>query len=98
MSKSALLDLVSDSRRKTIYHEEDGKTFIETRQDVDPIIAAAKRISEMPKDKELTLVRLIPEAVLNRSYIEGLFHDEKKWREWGNSPEGRAFSTWEGTI
>lgn len=99
MSKAALLDLVPDAKRATIYHEEDGKTFIETRQDVDPIIRAAKEIQELPKDKEMTLVRLIPEAVLNRAYIEGWFHDEKAWRRWANSPEGMAFDTWgRGTI
>ena len=34
MAKSALLDLVPASRRQTIWHEEDGRLFIETRQEV----------------------------------------------------------------
>lgn len=99
MSKKALLDFVADSRRTTIYHEQDGKTFIETRQDVAPIIKAAKEIQELPKNKEMTLVRLIPEAVLNRSYIEGWFHDDKAWRRWANGPEGKMYDTWgRGTV
>jgi hypothetical protein len=36
MSKSALLDVIQDSRRKLVYHEEDGKTYVETRQDTPP--------------------------------------------------------------
>lgn len=98
MSKSALLDMVPESRRLTIYHEEDGVTRVESRQDVEPIMRAAAEIMELPKNKSMTLVRLIPEVVFNRACTEGWLHDDAAWRRWANSPEGKAFATWEGTV
>lgn len=99
MSKRALLDMCPQDRTQVIWHEEDDCTYIETKQDVDPIMRAAREMMELPKDKEMTLVRLIPKEVLNRSFLEGWFNDDKKWREWANGPEGRAFDTWgRGTV
>ena len=98
MSKSALLDFLPDARRASIYHEEDGKTFIETRQDVAPIIQAAKDMWADNPPKDFRRVALIPEAVLNQSYIEGWFGDEAAWRKWANDPANRDFRTCAGTI
>lgn len=98
MSKQALLDLAANRRTKVIYHEQDGKTFIEHRQDVEPVIRAAKILSERKPDKDFTRVALIPENVLNQAFTEGWFHDEDAWRRWANDPANKVFRTTEGTI
>ncbi len=98
MSKSALLDMVFGSRRKTIYHEEDGKTYIETRQDVEHILDAAKMARERTPNKEMTLVAYSPEEVLNQSFVEGWFDDTAQWRKWANAPENAGYRTTKGTI
>lgn len=98
MSKSALLDMLPDSRRQTIYHEEDNLRFIESRQDVSHIIKAAK---EMWCDKpplDMRRVALIPETVLNQSFTEGWFDDPAAWKKWANDPANRDYRTCAGTI
>lgn len=98
MSKSALLDLIPDSRRKTLYHEEDGLTYIETRQDVAPVIQAAKDLWCDNPPIEMRRVALIPEAVLNQAFIDGWFHDEAAWKKWANDPANACYRTTKGTI
>ena len=98
MSKQALLDMIPGARRKTIYHEEDGKTVLETRQDVEHIIEAAKYFRGLKPDMEMTRVALIPEEVLNQSFIEGWYHDDAQWRKWANDPANECYRTWKGTI
>lgn len=98
MSKSALLDLVAGSRRATIYHEEDGRTFIESRQDVAPIIQAAKDLWDDKPPLDMRRVAVIPETVLNQAFTEGWFHDEAAWKKWANNPANAAFRTCKGTI
>jgi hypothetical protein len=98
MSKSALLDLIPEERRKVFYHEEDGRTYIETRQDLTPVIRAAKILSERRPNKDFTRVALIPKETLNKALLEGWFHDESAWRKWANDPANKLFRTTEGTI
>lgn len=98
MSKSALLDLVADDRRKVIYHEEDGKTFVETRQDVAPIIAAAKEMWCDNPPLDMRRVAVIPKTVLDDALIEGWFHDEATWKRWANDPANACYRTCKGTI
>lgn len=94
MSKSALLDVVAESRRKTIYHEEDGRKYIESRQDCTHLIEAAKILAEAPPRKEdgWRFLGLIPETVMNQAMIEGWFHDAKRWRQWLNDRDNRALN------
>lgn len=98
MSKSALLDMVPDARRKTIYHEQDGKTFIETRQDVANIIKAAAIIADEPPGKDFRHVGFIPDSELNRAFVEGWFHDKAAWKRWLNDPDNAAYRTWKGRV
>lgn len=98
MSKAALLDMLPQERRKVIYHEEDGKTHIETRQDLEPIIKAAKILSQRKPGKDFTRVALIPKTTLDKALIEGWFHDEEAWRRWANDSANKVFRTTEGTI
>ena len=94
MSKSALLDICMDRRRKVIYHEEDGKTFVETRQDVTHLVEAAKVLAEAPPRKEdgWRFLCVIPDTVFDQAAREGWLHDKKRWRQWMNDGDNRAFN------
>jgi hypothetical protein len=92
MAKSAPLSFDAEKRVKIIYHEEDGKTFVETRQDTTHLIEAAKLLAEIPPDPEtgLRFICNIDEATYNRAIIEGWFHDKAAWRRWASNPDNRA--------
>ncbi len=98
MSKSHLLDVVADSRRVTIQHEQDGKIYFESRQDVAPIIKAASDMWDDKPPLDMRHVALIPEAVLNQAFNEGWFHDESAWKRWANDPANACYRTCAGTI
>jgi hypothetical protein len=98
MSKSALLDLVADSRRKTLFHEEDGKTYVESRQDVEPILEAARIMADEVPGKEFRHAAFVPETVLNQAFVEGWFHDPGAWKAWANDPANRDYRTWGGRL
>ena len=98
MSKSALIDAVAGARRQTILHEEDGRRWIESRQDVEPIIRAARLIADQPPDKEFRHAAYIPESELNRAFTEGWFHDSAAWRRWANDPANACYRTWAGRL
>lgn len=98
MSKSALLDILPGERRKTIMHEEDGKTYVESRQDVEPLIEWIGRAKDRPQDPEFRHAAEVPMTVLNQAFIEGWFHDPKAWKKWLNDPDNRAFRVWEGRL
>ena len=94
MSKSALIALVPEARRKLIYHEEDGRTLIETRQDCAPLIEAARILAEQPPDRETgwRFVGFIPDVVWNQACAEGWLHDKARWRRWFRERDNRAFN------
>lgn len=99
MAKKALIDFDPFTRRKTIYAEEDGQTFIETKQDCEGIVAAAKAMSELSHtDKSMKPVAFIPMEVLNKAYIEGWFDDKDRWRSWVNDPDNRDFRITTGRL
>lgn len=98
MSKSALLDLLPDARKKLVYHEEGGRTFIETRQDVTHIIEAAKIMADEKPGKDFRHAAYIPEAVMDRAFNEGWFHDPQAWKRWANDPANAQYRTWNGRL
>jgi hypothetical protein len=98
MSKSALLDLVPDARRKTILHEEDGRCWIESRQDVGPVIEAARMIADEAPGRDFRHAAFVPESELNRAFAEGWFHDPKAWKRWANDPANACYRTWKGRL
>jgi len=98
VSKAALLDLIPESRRQTILHEEDGRRWIETRQDVDPVIRAASILGDQAPGKDFRHAAFIPETVLNQAFNEGWFHDPAAWKRWANDPANDAFRTWKGRL
>lgn len=98
MAKSALLNLVVPDHRKVIYHEEDGRNYVETRQNVDHIIRAAEELFDSRRASEFQRVALIPDAVFDRAANEGWLNDPKAWRKWANDPANECFRTWKGTL
>lgn len=94
MSKSALLAFVADDRRKTIMHEEDGKTYVETRQDATHIIAAAAILADVPPDPKdgWRFLGFLPAPVFDQACIEGWIHDKARVRQWLNDRDNRAFN------
>jgi hypothetical protein len=94
MSKKALLDICAASRRKLIYHEEDGKTYLETRQDAEPLIEAARILADVPPDPQTgwRFVGFIPDAIWNKACAEGWLHDKAKWRAWMRDRDNRAYN------
>lgn len=98
MSKKALLDALPDARRKTILHEQDGRAWIESRQDVTHIIAAAKIVADEAPGRDFRHAAFIPESELNRAFTEGWFHDPKAWKRWANDPANRDYRTWKGHL
>ena len=98
MSRSALLDLLPDARRKTLLHAEDGRHFIECRQDVAPIVEAARLLAEEAPDRDFRHAAFIPESELNRAFTEGWFHDPAAWKRWANDPANACYRTWPGRL
>jgi len=98
MSRSALLDAVPDARRKTLLHEEDGRCWIESRQDVAPLIRAAAMVADVAPGRELRHAAFIPETELNRAFTEGWFHDRAAWKRWANDPANGCYRTWKGRL
>ena len=98
MSRSALLDLVPASRRKTLLHEEDGRHYVESRQDVAPILAAARMVADAPPGRDFRHAAFIPESELNRAFTEGWFHDPAAWKRWANDPANAGYRTWKGRL
>jgi hypothetical protein len=98
MAKRALLDFDPIKRRKIVWAEEDGKTYIETKQDCQTLVDAAKAMSDLPHDKDFKPVAFIPDEVLNQAMLEGWFHDQARWRRWVNDPDNQAFRITQGRL
>lgn len=92
MAKRALLNVDPMKRKWTYYAEEDGKTYTDTYQDVEPMIEAAKVLAEEPPDPStgMRFMCVIPDDVMDRAMREGWLEDPKAWRKWMN--ENPAFT------
>ena len=77
MAKKGLLDLNEGARRATLAHLEDGVWRVESRQETDHIVKAAKILADEPRGKDFRHVGFIPETDLNKMMLDGSFHDPK---------------------
>lgn len=84
MAKTAPLSIDPRKRVKVLYHEEDGKTFVEHRQDVDALGRAASILADEPPDPEtgMRFVCFIDDATWARAISEGWMHDKERWRRY----------------
>lgn len=99
MSNKFVLD--ADPGHVQYYHHDpldEDKLILEDVYDVEPIINEAKRLSEMNPGREFRHVGIIPPHVLDQAAREGWINDQKKWREWLNDPDNRAFRTHPGRV
>ena len=80
--RNQMLDWLADERRATLMHKESGKTYIESRQDAEPILEFVKIRAEMPDDKDFKYLGEIPKATINQAIIEGWVDDPKAWKRW----------------
>ena len=90
--------LANNGNRVTILHDEDGKHLIESRQDVEHIVKAAKIIADETPGKDFRHAAYIPETEMNRAFLEGWFHDPKAWKKWANDPANSCYRTWAGRL
>lgn len=92
--RSAPLSFDHAKRSKTIFHQEDGKTYVERRQDVSHLTEAAKILAEVPPDPEtgMRFVCFIDDVTLERAMLEGWFHDKEAWRRWAKDRDNRMFN------
>ena len=93
-SKKSLLSADPFKRKQSIFHLEDGKTYVETRQDVSHLTEAAKVLAEAPPEPEsgLRFVCYIPDTVFNQAAREGWLHDKDAWRKWARDRDNRQFN------
>ena len=99
MSLDRLLDWDSSANMAEGFHESpDGDLIISETQQVDHIVQAAKDMSELTPSTEWRHAAYIPEVVYNRAYREGWHLDSKRWKEWANKPENKAFRPWPGKL
>ena len=80
--KNKLLDWLADERRAALWHREDGKTHIETKQDAEPIVEFVKARAQMPQDKDFKFIGSVPMQAVNQALIEGWCNDPKAWRKY----------------
>lgn len=78
----ALLDGISEEKRGTIWHEEDGVVRLESRQNVDGVLKFVKLRSQMSDDKDFKYIGEIPKATLEQAMIEGWVDDSAAWQRW----------------
>lgn len=72
--------------------------IIETVEDVEPILARAKMLSEMSRNKGeiFTHVAIASEEVCAQALREKW--DDADWTKWLNASENRPFRTYPGTV
>lgn len=86
---------------KQIVHvdqENPGDLIIESIQDCEPIIEAAKILSEQTPGDTFRHAAFIPQFMWNQAVQEGWLHDKAKWKRVLNDPDNRAFRTWPGRL
>ena len=78
----------------------DFQTVME--MECEPLIAEIKAMRENQtinrKGEIFRLAAVVPAPIVEKSMIEGWFHDDKKWADWMNDGQNRDFRVYEGRI
>lgn len=87
------------------YSEEDGRSYIETVQDVEPILDANKRAMAENKnarfDSAMNMVASIPLVIIEKYWNEkgiDLINDEAEMRKFLNDPDNKFCRTMGGKV
>lgn len=90
----------SDGVRRTMISDDDDPKNIRVYTEVDmtSVVENNKAFRELhPRYSTNKLVaRGIPMTVYEQSILEDW--DEKRWAQWLNDPDNRAFRVWEGHV
>jgi len=76
--------------------ERPGDLTVEELQDCEPVLEAARRLSEATPGRELRHVAFIPAVIMNRALRERW--DPEDFRKWANDPDNKLFRTWPGRL
>lgn len=75
------------------------QVVVHDEQEVGDILRANSRDADVDQTgRHFRLAARIPLAVVQQAIAEGWVHDRKKWREWLNNSDNRAFRVWGGRV
>jgi hypothetical protein len=99
-SRKRLLETVDDGRLHLLHHDTENPThvIVEELEDCEPIIEAAKRLSDAAPSKEFRHAAFIPHFVMAKATREGWLNDPQAWKRWANDPDNECFRTWKGRL
>ena len=88
-----LLD--KDDISTTVFHEEDGKYYINRVQDVEPIIDDNKvdYNNGTQQGSDMRRVASIPLVIVDELMRKGIWGDPARLKVWLNDPDNRLFRT-----
>jgi hypothetical protein len=98
MAASALFSAHPEYRALVRWFEEDGLVYVESRQDVEPIIKAAQERAEWPAGKEFRHTAYMPMEIYGQACREGWINDRARVRRWLNDSANACFRTWKGVA
>lgn len=100
MSFKKLLSSYTDARKYTLAHKDiDGKWYLETRQDCEPIVEFCKQARDHKAvDPTYRHVAEIPMSVIGQWMREGSLDDVNVVKRWVNDPDNRDFRIHGGRI
>jgi hypothetical protein len=91
--------LLSKEGRVTQYAHLDGDDLhIETIEDCQPLVDAAKILADKTPGKDFRLAAIVPGEVFNQAFREGWLHDKAQWKKWMNDPDNKRFRVWGGRM
>ena len=97
-NRTELLSFYNGTAEYFHYDAAEDRVIIEDVQDCEPVIEAAKRLSEQTPGEDFRHVAFIPDFVMRKAMREGWANDNEAWRKWANDPDNKAFRTWPGRI
>jgi hypothetical protein len=94
-------DPITGTRR--IFHYDDGRVTLETRQDVEDLVEYTKAVNNLHDERtpwkgDLHRVASIPMNVFMELQKKGIVDDEKAFKEWLNDRDYRVFRTRPGRV
>ena len=80
--------------------EQDDTIHWDTFENVDPLVKLCKEQRDMGVNRKSSMrpVAHVPETVVMASMREGWFHDTKRWKQWVNDRDNKAFRCSEGRF
>ena len=101
MSRESVIRNDPFARTTTVLHEDvDGKTVVETRQDIEPILAANAEHRKVTQGQRFGgdggrqhLAARIPMVIVMQLHRQGILRDAKEFTKWLARPENAIFRT-----